>query len=84
MNKVVFTNINIANSEDEIKNEELLKKLNIKKLEWEDIKDEKGNIVANKGSGYFSLFLENGNDIKELLQRLQFYTAIFPQSKTIY
>lgn len=66
MNKVVFTNINIANSEDEIKNEELLKKLNIEKLKWEDIKDEKGNIVANKGSGYFSLFLENGNDIKEL------------------
>ena len=22
--------------------------------------------MANKGSGYFSLFLENGNDIKEL------------------
>ena len=66
MNKVVFNNINILNSEDEIKNEELLKKLNIKKLEWDDVKDENGNLALKKGSAYFSLFLENGNDIKEL------------------
>lgn len=64
MNKVVFNNIDMSNPANEA--EEILKKLNIKKLEWEDIEDEDGNVVINKGSAYFSLVLENGNDIKEL------------------
>lgn len=64
MNKVVFNNIDMSNPANEA--EEILKKLNIKKLEWEDIEDEDGNVVINKGSAYFSLILENGNDIKEL------------------
>lgn len=64
MNKVVFNNIDMSNPVNE--SEEILKKLNIKKLEWEDIEDEDGNVVINKGSAYFSLVLENGDDIKEL------------------
>lgn len=64
MNKVVFNNIDMSNPANEA--EEILKKLNIKKLEWEDIEDEDGNVVINKGSAYFSLVLENGDDIKEL------------------
>lgn len=70
MNKVTFNNIDMSNPADEIKNRELLNKLNdklnIKKIEWDDIKDSYGNLIANKGSAYFSLILENGDDIKEL------------------
>lgn len=66
MNKVVFNNIDMSHPESEVNNEEILKKLNVKKLEWDDIKDENGKVVINKGSGYFSLVLENGDDIKEL------------------
>lgn len=65
MNKVIFNNIDMSNPSNEY-NEEILKRLNIKKLEWEDIEDESGNVIVNKGSAYFSLILENGNDIKEL------------------
>ena len=64
MNKVVFNNLYMSSDNEEV--EEILNKLNIKKLEWEDIKDESGNLIAKAGSGYFSLILENGDNIKEL------------------
>ena len=64
MNKVVFNNLDMSSDNEEV--EEILNKLNIKKLEWEDIKDESGNLIAKAGSGYFSLILENGDNIKEL------------------
>lgn len=65
MNKVVFNNVDMSNENNE-EFEKILNRLNIKKLEWEDIKDESGNIIAKAGSGYFSLVLENGDNIKEL------------------
>ena len=64
MNKVVFNNLDMSSDNEEA--EEILNRLNIKKLEWEDIKDESGNLIAKAGSGYFSLILENGDNIKEL------------------
>ena len=73
MNKVQFINVDMTNPSKE--NEDLLKKLNIKKIEWNDIKDPNGNIVANKGSAYFSLVLENGDDIRELSTSYILYGA---------
>ncbi|OEJ16099.1 ABC transporter [Brachyspira hampsonii] len=73
MNKVRFINVDMSNPSPE--NEELLKKLNIKKIEWDDIKDPNGNIVANKGSAYFSLVLENGDDIRQLSTSYILYGA---------
>ncbi|WP_297298408.1 GldG family protein [uncultured Brachyspira sp.] len=73
MNKVKFIHVDMSNPSAE--NEELLKKLNIKKIEWQDIKDPSGNIIANKGSAYFSLVLENGNDIRELSTSYILYGA---------
>ena len=64
MNKVVFNNLDMSSDNEEA--EEILNRLNIKKLEWGDIKDESGNLIAKAGSGYFSLILENGDNIKEL------------------
>ena len=64
MNKVVFNNMDMSNDNEEA--EEILNKLNIKKLEWGDIKDERGNLIVKEGSAYFSLVLENGDNIKEL------------------
>ena len=46
MNKVKFVHINMNNPTPEY--EELLKKLNVKKVKWEDIKDNNGNIIAKK------------------------------------
>ncbi|KLI31857.1 Gldg family protein [Brachyspira hyodysenteriae] len=73
MNKVRFINVDMSNPTAE--NEELLKKLNVKKIEWDDIKDPNGNIVANKGSAYFSLILENGDDIRQLSTSYILYGA---------
>ncbi|MBW5394078.1 GldG family protein, partial [Brachyspira hampsonii] len=73
MNKVRFINVDMSNPSPE--NEELLKKLNVKKIEWDDIKDPDGNIVANKGSAYFSLVLENGDDIRQLSTSYILYGA---------
>lgn len=73
MNKVRFINVDMSNPSPE--NEELLKKLNIKKIEWNDIKDPNGNIIANKGSAYFSLILENGDDIRQLSTSYILYGA---------
>ncbi|ASJ20627.1 GldG family protein [Brachyspira hampsonii] len=73
MNKVRFINVDMSNPSPE--NEELLKKLNVKKIEWDDIKDPNGNIVANKGSAYFSLVLENGDDIRQLSTSYILYGA---------
>ncbi|ACN83442.1 ABC transporter [Brachyspira hyodysenteriae] len=73
MNKVRFINVDMSNHTAE--NEELLKKLNVKKIEWDDIKDPNGNIVANKGSAYFSLILENGDDIRQLSTSYILYGA---------
>ena len=73
MNKVRFINVDMSNPTAE--NEELLKKLNVKKIEWNDIKDPNGNIVANKGSAYFSLVLENGDDIRQLSTSYILYGA---------
>ena len=73
MNKVKFIHVDMSNPSAE--NEELLKKLNIKKIEWQDIKDPSGNIIANKGSAYFSLVLENGDDIRELSTSYILYGA---------
>ncbi|WP_295157859.1 GldG family protein [uncultured Brachyspira sp.] len=73
MNKVRFINIDMSNPTAE--DEELLKKINIKKIEWNDIKDNEGNIVANRGSAYFSLVLENGDDIRELSTSYILYGA---------
>ncbi|MEI0799236.1 Gldg family protein [Brachyspira intermedia] len=73
MNKVRFINVDMSNPTAE--NEELLKKLNVKKIEWDDIKDPNGNIVANKGSAYFSLVLENGDDIRQLSTSYILYGA---------
>lgn len=64
MNKVVFTHVDMSSKNQE--NEDIVKKLNIKKLEWQDIKDNDGAIIVPKGSGYFSLVLENGDDVLEL------------------
>ena len=64
MNKVIFTHIDMSSPNKE--NEDIIKKLNIKKLEWQDIKDNDGTIIVPKGSGYFSLVLENGDNILEL------------------
>ena len=73
MNKVQFINVDMTNPSKE--NEDLLKKLNVKKIEWNDIKDNEGNIVANKGSAYFSLVLENGDNIMELSTSYILYGA---------
>ncbi|MEI0567641.1 GldG family protein [Brachyspira pulli] len=73
MNKVKFIHVDMSNPSAE--NEELLKKLNIKKIEWQDIKDPSGNIIANKGSAYFSLVLENGDDVRELATSYILYGA---------
>ena len=73
MNKVRFINVDMSNPTAE--NEELLKKLNVKKIEWDDIKDPNGNIVANKGSAYFALVLENGDDIRQLSTSYILYGA---------
>ena len=66
MNKVVFHNVDMSNPSDETNGAELLERLNIKKLEWGDIKDENGNLIEKAGSAYFSLVLENGDTVKEL------------------
>ena len=73
MNKVRFINVDMSNPSQE--NEEIIKKLNVKKIEWNDIKDSEGNIVANKGSSYFSLVLENGDDIRQLSTSYILYGA---------
>ena len=73
MNKVRFINVDMSNPSQE--NEEIIKKLNVKKIEWNDIKDREGNIVANKGSSYFSLVLENGDDIRQLSTSYILYGA---------
>ncbi|WP_300366100.1 GldG family protein [Brachyspira sp.] len=73
MNKVRFISVDMSNPSPE--NEELLKKFNIKKIEWNDIKDKEGNIVAHKGSSYFSLVLENGDDVRELSTSYILYGA---------
>lgn len=78
MNKVKFINVDMTTPTKE--NEELLKKLNVEKIEWEDIKDPDGNIVANKGSAYFALVLENGYDIRHLSTSYILYGA-FDQIK---
>ena len=79
MNKVKFVHINMNNPTPEY--EELLKKLNVKKVKWEDIKDNNGNIIAKNGSAYFSLILENGDDIRELDNSYIIYGA-FDEIKT--
>lgn len=65
MDKVVFHNVDMSNENSE-EAREILNRLDIKKLEWDDIKDESGSVVAKAGSSYFSLVLENGDNIKEL------------------
>lgn len=73
MNKVKFINVDMSNPSKE--DNELLKKLNVEKIEWDDIKDNNGNIAVNKGSAYFSLILENGDDIRKLSTSYILYGA---------
>ncbi len=44
----------------------LIKKFNTDKINWDTITDEEGNIIADAGSAYFSLYLENKNTIREI------------------
>lgn len=62
MNKVVFHNVDVKSKEGE----EILKKLDVKKLYWDEVKDKNGNIVMPKGDAYFSIILANGETTKEL------------------
>lgn len=62
MNKVAFNNVDTKSKEGE----EIIYKLDVPKMKWDDIKDNRGDIIVPKGEGYFSLVLQNGDDIKDL------------------
>ncbi len=62
MDKVVFKNIDT----EETNFNEIVEYLDIEKITWDDVLDSDGNVLAEGGSGYFTIAVANGDDIRFL------------------
>lgn len=61
MNKLTYRYVDSVNHSDA---KELAEKLNVPLVPWDDIKNQKGDIVVQKGEGYIGLVLSSGTNTR--------------------